>query len=77
MCDKCQELDRSIDRYQKIVGAISNPVAIQRICRFLEDLIDRKAKLHFKLDHHRETMVRDELASVKRQIDQGASGPVG
>jgi hypothetical protein len=65
MCEKCEDLDRSIDLYGKVMASINNPVAIERIERFVREMVDRKAQLHAP-SHPHDPIIGPETHSVFR-----------
>jgi hypothetical protein len=46
MCDKCVELDRKIEHYERIAASITDQLTIDRIEMLIEELRARKAGLH-------------------------------
>lgn len=46
MCEKCQELDRSIERYQRVIALIADSVTVSEAKKLLAEALDNKAKLH-------------------------------
>jgi hypothetical protein len=47
MCDKCVELDKKIDRYTRLLGAINDQQAKDGIVQLIREIAE-KAKLHPK-----------------------------
>jgi hypothetical protein len=46
MCDKCQELEKKIARYRKLVYSINDQLTIERFNQLIIDTEAEKAKLH-------------------------------
>ena len=46
MCDKCTELDKKIEHYQKLAARIFDPPTIEGINKLIEEMQAEKAKLH-------------------------------
>jgi hypothetical protein len=46
MCDKCIEIDKTIDRYRKIQRSIGDQVTVDRPKELIADLEAQKAALH-------------------------------
>jgi hypothetical protein len=46
MCGKCVEIDKTIERYRKILLSINDQVTIDRIKELIADLAAQKAALH-------------------------------
>jgi hypothetical protein len=46
MCDKCAELDQKIERCERGVASVSDPVTVERLMALIEDLQAQKAVLH-------------------------------
>jgi hypothetical protein len=46
MCDKCVEIDKSIERYQRILLSISDQVTVDRTKELIAELQAQKAALH-------------------------------
>jgi hypothetical protein len=46
MCDKCQELEKKIERYRKIAFSINDQLTIDRFNQLIKDTEAEKAKLH-------------------------------
>jgi hypothetical protein len=46
MCDKCDELDRKIEHYNRIAGSINDQLTIDRIKELVEEMHAAKAALH-------------------------------
>ena len=46
MCDKCQELDKKIEQYERIAASINDQFTIDRIRALVEELRVQKAALH-------------------------------
>ena len=46
MCDKCVELDKKIEHYERIAASITDQFTIDRIKMLIEELRARKAGLH-------------------------------
>jgi hypothetical protein len=46
MCEKCSEIDKSIERYQRILLSISDQVTVDRAKELIAELQAQKAALH-------------------------------
>ena len=46
MCEKCEEVDKTIVRYQRILLSIGDQVTIDRTKELIADLEAQKATLH-------------------------------
>jgi hypothetical protein len=46
MCDKCSEIDKTIERYRRILLAIGDQVTIDRARELIGDLEAQKVALH-------------------------------
>jgi hypothetical protein len=46
MCDKCSEIDKTIERYRRILLAIGDQVTIDRVREVIRDLEAQKVALH-------------------------------
>jgi hypothetical protein len=46
MCDKCEELDKKIEHYQKLLLGIGDQLTVDRIKSLIADLQAQKAALH-------------------------------
>ena len=46
MCDKCAELVKKIEQYERIAASITDQLTIDRIKMLIEELQARKAGLH-------------------------------
>jgi hypothetical protein len=46
MCDKCVELDKKIEHYERIAASITDQFTIDRIKMLIEELQAKKAALH-------------------------------
>jgi hypothetical protein len=46
MCDKCVEIDKAIERYQRILLSISDELTVDRTKELIADLQEQKAALH-------------------------------
>jgi len=46
MCDKCAELDRKIEHYERIRSAIGDQLTVSRIKELVATLEAEKAELH-------------------------------
>lgn len=46
MCEKCEEIDKTIARYQRILLLIGDQVTVDRTKELIADLEARKAALH-------------------------------
>ena len=46
MCDKCQELEKKIDRYRRLAFSINDRLTNDRFNQLIEDAEAEKVKLH-------------------------------
>jgi hypothetical protein len=46
MCDKCQELEKKIERYRRLTFSINDRLTIDRFNQLIKDTEAEKAKLH-------------------------------
>jgi hypothetical protein len=46
MCDKCEQLDKKIEHYQKLLLGIGDQLTVDRIKSLIADLQAQKAALH-------------------------------
>jgi hypothetical protein len=46
MCDKCKELDKKIEHYRKVAGALNDRLTIDHLNRMIADMVAPKAALH-------------------------------
>ena len=46
MCEKCVEIDKTIERYRRIQQSIMDQVTVDRTRELIADLEARKAALH-------------------------------
>jgi len=46
MCDKCEQLDRKIEHYQKLLLGVGDQLTVDRIKSLIADLRAQKAALH-------------------------------
>jgi hypothetical protein len=46
MCEKCVEIDKTIERYRRIQQSIMDQVTVDRTRELIADLEGRKAALH-------------------------------
>jgi hypothetical protein len=46
MCDKCQELQKKIDRYRRLAVSINDQLTIDQLNQVIENLEAEKVKLH-------------------------------
>jgi hypothetical protein len=46
MCEKCEQLDKKIEHYKKLILGISDQLTIDRIKSLIADLQAQKAALH-------------------------------
>ena len=51
MCDKCQELEKKIERYRRLAFSINDQLTIDQLNQLINDMEAEKAKLH--LDQQR------------------------
>ncbi len=48
MCDKCAELDKKIEHYERMLLSIGDQITVERIGALIADLQAKKATLHPK-----------------------------
>jgi hypothetical protein len=46
MCDKCQELDKKIEHYRRIVSRITDQLTNERVEKLIEEMQAQKVALH-------------------------------
>jgi hypothetical protein len=46
MCDKCEQLDRRIEHYQKLLLGVGDQLTVDRIKSLIADLRAQKAAIH-------------------------------
>ena len=46
MCEKCVEIDKTIERFRQIKRSISDQLTVERAQKVIADLKDQKAVLH-------------------------------
>jgi hypothetical protein len=46
MCDKCQELEKKIERYRRLAFSINDQLTIDQLNQVIENLEAEKVKLH-------------------------------
>jgi hypothetical protein len=46
MCDKCQLLEKKMERYRRVANSINDQLTIDRLNELIEDMEAEKAKLH-------------------------------
>jgi hypothetical protein len=46
MCEKCVEIDKTIERYRRIIRAVGDQLTIDRTMDLITDLQAQKAALH-------------------------------
>jgi hypothetical protein len=46
MCDKCDEIDKAIERYQRITRSISDDLTLERAKQLIAEMQAQKAALH-------------------------------
>ena len=46
MCDKCEQLDKKIEHYQKLLWGIPDQLTVERIRSLIAELQAQKAALH-------------------------------
>ncbi len=46
MCDKCVELDKTIERYRRVSSSIADQITIDRINALIDELQTQKVELH-------------------------------
>ena len=46
MCDKCQELEKKIERYRRLTFSINDQLTIDQLNQLIKELEAEKAKLH-------------------------------
>ncbi len=50
MCEKCVEIDKTIERYRRIQQSIMDQLTVERTKELIADLEARKAVLHPELE---------------------------
>ena len=53
MCDKCQQLEKKIERYRKVAFSINDQPTIDRLNELIKDMEAEKAKKYGRLSHRR------------------------
>ena len=48
MCEKCQRLEKKIERYRRVANSINDRLTINRLNELIKDMEDEKAKIHLK-----------------------------
>jgi hypothetical protein len=48
MCEKCDEIDKSIERYRQVEKTILDQVTVDRAKEMIADLMTQKSALHPK-----------------------------
>ena len=48
MCDKCQELEKKIERYRRLASSINDQLTIDRFNQRIKETEAEKAKLHLE-----------------------------
>jgi hypothetical protein len=46
MCDKCRELEKTIERYRRLAFSINDQLTIDRFNQLIKDAEAEKARLH-------------------------------
>jgi hypothetical protein len=46
MCEKCEQLDKKIEHYQKLLLGIADQLTVDRIKALIDDLQAQKVALH-------------------------------
>jgi len=46
MCDKCDELDKKIERYSRMLLSIGDQITVERIKALIGELQTQKATIH-------------------------------
>ena len=46
MCDKCDDLDKKIEHYRRILLSIGDQITVERLAGLIGDLKAQKAALH-------------------------------
>jgi hypothetical protein len=46
MCEKCVEIDKTIERYRAIIVSIGDPITVDRARELIADLEAQKVGLH-------------------------------
>jgi hypothetical protein len=46
MCDKCDELDKKVEHYRRILLSIGDQITVERLAGVIGDLQAQKATLH-------------------------------
>jgi len=46
MCDKCDELDKRIEHYRRILLSIGDQITVERLAGMIGDLRTQKVTLH-------------------------------
>jgi hypothetical protein len=46
MCEKCNEIDKNIERYRRIQRTIADQVTVDRTKELIAELVAQKAELH-------------------------------
>jgi hypothetical protein len=46
MCDKCVEIDKTIERYRRLMLSIADPVTVDRTKELIAELQAQKVTLH-------------------------------
>ena len=50
MCDKCQELEKKIERYRRLALSINDQLTIDRFNQLIKEMAAEKARLHPDLE---------------------------
>jgi hypothetical protein len=51
MCDKCVELDKTIERYRRMSSSLADQITIDRIKTLIGELQTQKVELHPGKNH--------------------------
>ena len=46
MCDKCQELEKKIERYRRLASLINDQLTVDRFSQLIKDTEAEKDRLH-------------------------------
>jgi len=70
MCDKCVELDKTIERYRRMSSSLADQITIDRIKTLIGELQTQKVELHPGKNH------LSESASTAAPDDAQRASPV-
>jgi hypothetical protein len=51
MCEKCPQIDKTIERYRRVIMSISDPVTVGEAKKLLAAALGQKAELHPEAQH--------------------------